>query len=90
MHTVCHANLELAVRWLHRFVRIATMKLPTVVTFVWQNDISITLLRYQYDVIGFTVTNTVELLEHWWLVYHGCFKLILESLGKKPIATDLG
>ena len=28
---------------------------------------------------------TVELqwLEHWWLVYHGCFELVLESLGKK-------
>ena len=28
--------------------------------------------------------NTVELwwLEHEWLVYHGCFELVLESVGK--------
>ena len=34
--------------------------------------------------------NAVELqwLEHWWLVYHSSFKLVLESLGKNPIATD--
>ena len=31
--------------------------------------------------------TTVELqwLEHWWLVYHGCFELVLESLGKKNL-----
>ena len=30
--------------------------------------------------------NTVELqwLEHWWILYHGCFELVLESLGKIP------
>ena len=41
---------------------------------------------------GCDVGPTVELqwLEHWRLVYHGCFELILESLGKKPIAADLG
>ena len=29
--------------------------------------------------------STVELqcLAHWWLVYHGCFELVLESLEKK-------
>ena len=34
---------------------------------------------------------TVELqwLEHRWLVYHGCFELILESLGKIPFPLDL-
>ena len=34
--------------------------------------------------------NTVELqwLEHRWLVYHGYFELVLESLGKNPIAAD--
>ena len=32
----------------------------------------------------------LQWLEHWWFVYHGCFELILESLGKKPIAADLG
>ena len=43
--------------------------------------------------------TTVELqwLKHWWLVYHGFFKLVFgffklvfESLGKNPIAADLG
>ena len=35
--------------------------------------------------------STVELqwLEHGWLVYHGFFKLVLESLGKNPIAADI-
>ena len=34
---------------------------------------------------------TVELqwLEHRWLVYHGFFELVLESLGKNPIAADI-
>ena len=32
------------------------------------------------------ICNTVELqwVEHWLLVYHGCFELVLESLGKIP------
>ena len=32
------------------------------------------------------VSHTVELqwLEHRWLVYYGCFELILESLEKNP------
>ena len=36
--------------------------------------------------------GTIELqwLEHYWLVYHGCFELVLESLGKNLIAADLG
>ena len=35
--------------------------------------------------------TTVELqwLEHYWLVYHGCFELVLESLGRNLIAADL-
>ena len=35
--------------------------------------------------------HTVELqwLEHCWLVYHDCFELVLESLGKNPIAADV-
>ena len=35
--------------------------------------------------------STVELqwLEHRWLVYYGCFELVLESLGKHPIAADI-
>ena len=34
-----------------------------------------------------TLINTVKLqwLEHWWLFYHGCFELVLESLGKIPL-----
>ena len=39
-----------------------------------------------------TMDDIVELqwLEHRWLVYHGCFELVLESLGKNPLAADLG
>ena len=35
---------------------------------------------------------TVELqwLEHGWLIYHGCFELVLESLRKNFLAADLG
>ena len=35
--------------------------------------------------------DTVDLqwLEHKWLVYHGCFELVLESPGKNPIAAHL-
>ena len=36
-------------------------------------------------------TNTVELhwLEQRWLVYHGYYELVLESLGKTPTAADI-
>ena len=35
--------------------------------------------------------HTVELqwLEHWWLVYHGYFELVLESLRKNPLGADI-
>ena len=33
-----------------------------------------------------TKLHTVELQ---WLVYHGCFEFVLESLGKTPIAADM-
>ena len=38
-----------------------------------------------------STATTVELqwLEHQWLVYHGCFERVLESLGKTPIAADI-
>ena len=29
---------------------------------------------------GYTVER--QWFEHWWLVYHGCFEFVLESLGK--------
>ena len=31
----------------------------------------------------------LQWLEHRWLVYHGYFELVLESLGKNPIAADI-
>ena len=39
----------------------------------------------------FLLVYTVELqwLEHRWLVYHGCFELVLESLGKNPTSADI-
>ena len=41
--------------------------------------------------VRYFFSNTVELqwLEHRWLVYHGYFELVLESLGKNPIAADI-
>ena len=35
---------------------------------------------------------TVELqwLKDLWLIYHSCFELVLESLGKNHLAADLG
>ena len=32
----------------------------------------------------------LQLLEHWWLAYHGCFELVLRSLGTNSIVADLG
>ena len=42
--------------------------------------------------VSFDRSYTVELqwLEHWWLVYHGCFEHVLESLGKQILTADLG
>ena len=36
-------------------------------------------------------TSTVELqwLKHWWLVYHGYFDSVLESITRNPIAADI-
>ena len=31
----------------------------------------------------FQTTVELQWLEHRWLVYHGCFELVLESLGNK-------
>ena len=38
------------------------------------------------------IDSTVELqwLEHWWLVYHGCFELVLESIGINRLVANLG
>ena len=36
----------------------------------------------------FLITVDLQWLEHWWLVYHGCFELVLETLGKNPIYVD--
>ena len=35
--------------------------------------------------------NTVQLqwFEHWWLVCHGCFELVFESVGKNHTAADI-
>ena len=39
--------------------------------------------------ISFRDTVALQWPEKLWLVYHGCFELILESLGNIPIAADL-
>ena len=43
------------------------------------------------DLPEFDIMSTVGLqwLKHWWLVNHGYFELVLESLGKTPIAADI-
>ena len=52
-------------------------------------EISIAEISRVEGTLVFYVTvkihNTVELqwLENGWLLYHGCFKLVLESLGKQ-------
>ena len=38
----------------------------------------------------FLYTVELQWLEHRWLVYHGCFELVLDSLGKNAIAADFG
>ena len=45
-----------------------------------------TFILYKFRI----VTVELQWLEHWWLVYHGCFELVLESLGKNSIAAALG
>ena len=37
----------------------------------------------------FQCTVELQWLEHRWLVYHGYFELVLEFLGKNPIAADI-
>ena len=36
------------------------------------------------------ITVDLQWLEHRWLVYHGCFELILEPLGKKSHSCRFG
>ena len=43
-----------------------------------------------YNMWGFRYTVDRQWLGHWWLISHGCFKLILEPLGKNHIAANLG
>ena len=47
--------------------------------------------NYYLKQVCISSLTVVELqwLEHCWLVYHGCFELMLESLGKNPMAADL-
>ena len=49
-----------------------------------------THLRFYSSILGFN-PHTVELqwLEHWWLVNHGCFELVIESLGTKSHSCRL-
>ena len=49
------------------------------------------LTTIQHNFILKKIENTVELqwLEHRRIVYHGCFELVLESLGKNSIAADI-
>ena len=40
--------------------------------------------------VTFTSTVVLQWPEDYLLVYHGCFELVLESLGKSPIAKRFG
>ena len=49
--------------------------------------VTIILLHYintgiKNDAKEFKSTVELQWLEHWWHIYHGCFELVLESLGK--------
>ena len=39
--------------------------------------------------VGLLYTVELQWLKHLWLVYHGYFKLVLESLEKHSIAADI-
>ena len=36
-----------------------------------------------------SIYSRPSMLEHRWLVYHGCFELVLESIGKNPVTAGL-
>ena len=40
------------------------------------------MVQSKLAVPGRPATVELQWLEHRWLVYHGCFELVLESLGK--------
>ena len=42
-----------------------------------------------FDRVALFYAVELQWLEHRWLVYHGYFKLVLESQGKNPIAVDI-
>ena len=50
--------------------------------------IQIRLLKRSIVEINTVTTVELQWLEHLWLVYHGCFELVLETLGKSPIVAD--
>ena len=61
---------------------------PTIPRFVVTTTILLTSILKSKQIYEKTVE--LQWLKHRWLVYHGCFELVLESLGKNCIAADLG
>ena len=42
-----------------------------------------------FKILRVECTAELQWLKHRWLVYHGHFQLVLESLGNHPIAADI-
>ena len=55
-YTVCHAPLELLVRWHYRSVTIATMGLQTGMLSTLAEYVILISLRHHYDIIVVIVT----------------------------------
>ena len=40
-------------------------------------------------ILSFIDISNADTVDLQWLVYHGCFELVLESQGSYPVAADL-
>ena len=58
-------------------------KAHLVFIFLARDQISFWNVVVEYSLQNDPYTVDLQWLEHWWLVYHGCFELVLECLGKK-------
>ena len=45
---------------------------------------------HRYAIYSMRYTVELQWLKHWWLVYHGCFELVLESLVKNSLGCKFG
>ena len=61
--------------YIGRFSSVKILLLLLLIIIIDNNNIIIIVI---------IITVKLRWLEHWWLVYHDCFELILKSLGKIP------